>query len=237
MRRAAPAVLVGVLALRGGALAAAQSGAADPHAAHRAAAAAAAQATAGQHAGHHAAAAAGETAPAAPAQERTRLDIPDVPVLDQEGRRLHFVSDLVAGRLVAIHFIFTNCTTICPPLAATFGSLRKLLGERAGRDVFLISVSVDPTTDTPARLKAWAAKFGSGPGWTLVTGDRDDVTRLLKALGAYTADLNDHPPLVLIGNQRGEWTRAYGLAAPKKIAAVIDAMAVPASAPAEAARP
>ncbi len=93
-------------------------------------------------------------------------------------------------------------------------------------------------TDTPARLKAWAAKFGSGPGWTLVTGERADVTRLLKSLGAYTADMNDHPPLVLIGNPRGEWTRAYGLAAPRKLAAAIDAMAAPPAPPAaEAARP
>jgi len=185
--------------------------------------------------------AAAQTEPAAPetapAQERTRFEIPDVEVLDQDGRSLHFASDLVAGRLVAIHFIFTNCTTICPPLAATFGSLRKLLGDRAGRDVFLISVSVDPGYDTPERLKAWAAKFGSGPGWTLVTGGRDDITRLLKALGAYTPEMNDHPPLVLIGNPRGEWTRAYGLAAPKKLAAAIDAMAEPAASAGEPARP
>jgi protein SCO1/2 len=157
--------------------------------------------------------------------ELTGLDIPDVPVLDQEGRRLHFRTDLVEGRVVAINFLFTNCTTICPPLGATFGKLRKLLGDRAGRDVHLISISVDPTTDTPARLKAWAAKFGEGPGWSLVTGTREDITRLLKALGAYTADMNDHPPLVLIGNRRGQWTRAYGLAPPTKLAAVIDEVA------------
>ena len=213
-RRAATFAWAAVVALRGALPVAAQTETADPHAAHRAAVAAGEQ-----------------TAPGAPVQERQRLEIPDVEVLDQEGRRLRFASDLVAGRLVAIHFIFTNCTTICPPLAATFASLRRLLGERAGRDVFLVSVSVDPANDTPERLAAWAAKFGSGPGWTLVTGEPDDITRLLKALGAYTADRNDHPPLVLIGNPQGEWTRAYGLAAPKKIAAAIDAMAVPAAAP------
>ncbi len=167
-------------------------------------------------------------APAAPqprAPEVVGLEIPDVPVLDQEGRPLRFYSDLVQGRVVAMNFLFTNCTTICPPLGATFGKLRQLLGERAGRDVHLISVSVDPTTDTPERLKAWAQKFGSGAGWTLVTGAREDITRLLKALGAYTASITDHPPLVLIANSRGQWTRAYGLAAPAKLAAAIDEMA------------
>lgn len=167
-------------------------------------------------------------APAAPqpqAPEVVGLEVPDVPVLDQEGRSVHFYSDLVKGRGVAVNFIFTNCTTICPPLAATFGKLRQLLGERAGRDVHLISISVDPTTDTPERLKAWSQKFGAGAGWTLVTGAREDITRLLKALGAYTASPNDHPPLVLIANSRGQWTRAYGLAAPAKLAAAIDEMA------------
>jgi protein SCO1 len=158
------------------------------------------------------------------AAEIVALDVPDVPVLDQEGRPRRFHGDLVAGRNVAVNFIFTSCTTICPPLAATFGKLRQLLGERAGRDVHLISISVDPTTDTPERLAAWSRKFGAGPGWTLVTGRREDIAHLLKALGAYTADVNDHPPLVLIGNARGQWTRAYGLAAPAKLAAAIDVM-------------
>lgn len=159
------------------------------------------------------------------ALQAERLDVPDVAVLDQDGHKLHFRTDLVEGKVVAVNFLFTNCTTICPPLGATFGKLRKLLGDRAGRDVHLISVSVDPTTDTPERLKAWSRKFGQGPGWTLVTGGREDVTRLLKALGAYTASVNDHPPLVLISNRGGQWTRAYGLAPPAKLAALIDQMA------------
>jgi cytochrome oxidase Cu insertion factor (SCO1/SenC/PrrC family) len=184
------------------------------------------------------------TVPKAPetqeAQTLEGLDVPDVPVLDQEGRSVLFNRDLVAGKLVAVNFIFTHCTTICPPLAATFGKLRKLLGDRAGRDVHLISISVDPANDTPAALKAWSQKFGPGPGWTLVTGGREDMTRLLKSLGAYTADKNDHPPLVLIGNGRGRWTRAYGLAPPAKLAAAIDELAAlpdpaPAASPAATA--
>ena len=176
---------------------------------------------------HHSAAVAPAAEPEArePGTARETIDIPDVEVLDQEGRRVRFASDLVQGRVVAINFLFTNCTTICPPLAVTFGKLRKVLGDRAGRDVHLISVSVDPTNDTPERLKAWSQKFGAGPGWTLVTGQRDEIVRLLKALGAYTADINDHPPQVLIGNPQGQWTRAYGLGPPGKLITIIDEMA------------
>lgn len=188
---------------------------------------------------HHRAASGPAVEPEAqdPGTAREAIDIPDVEVLDQEGRRVRFASDLVHGRVVAINFLFTNCTTICPPLAVTFGKLRKLLGERAGREVHLISVSVDPTNDTPERLKAWSQKFGAGPGWTLVTGQRDEIVRLLKALGAYTANINDHPPQVLIGNQKGQWTRAYGLGSPSKLITVIDEMSGTATPQVEGARP
>lgn len=176
---------------------------------------------AAQHEHHHPA--------APPEQERVDgLQIPDVPLVDQDGRPVRFASDLVRDRVVAVNFVFTTCTTICPPMGATFGKLRQLLGERAGRDVHLISVSVDPRTDTPERLKAWAGKFGAGPGWTLVTGEPAEVVRLLKALGAYTPDIKDHSPLVLVGNAaKGEWTRAYGLAPPAKLAELLDAAAAP----------
>ncbi|HEV2827552.1 MAG TPA: SCO family protein [Pyrinomonadaceae bacterium] len=152
----------------------------------------------------------------------TRLNIPDTPVLDQNGKRLNFYTDLVKGKTVAINFIFTTCTAICPPLTATFRRLQVELGEHAGRDVELISISVDPTIDVPERLQAFAVKFKAGPGWTFVTGDKSEIDTLLKALGAATADKNDHTPLVLIGNERaGYWTRVYGLSPPATLAKIL----------------
>jgi protein SCO1/2 len=151
------------------------------------------------------------------------LSIPDVPVLTQDGRQVHFYSDLVKDKIVAMNFIFTTCTTICPPLGANFGKLQQLLGDKAGRDIYLISVSVDPVTDTPDRMKAWGEVFGAGPGWSLVTGQKGEVTKLLKALQVFTPDINDHSPVVLVGGGAdGTWTRAYGLAPPKELAAMLE---------------
>jgi protein SCO1/2 len=148
------------------------------------------------------------------------LNVPDVSLVDQDGKPVRFYTDLVKGRVVAVNFVFTSCTTICPPMGANFAKLEKMV---AGKDVQLISVSIDPTNDTPERLKAWGQKFGKGPGWTLVTGNRDEVTRLLKTLGVYTAGVTDHSPLVLLGNDRAHrWTRAYGLAAPAKLAELLE---------------
>jgi cytochrome oxidase Cu insertion factor (SCO1/SenC/PrrC family) len=148
--------------------------------------------------------------------------IPDVEVLDQHGNELHFYTDLIKDKTIAINFIFTNCTTICPPLAATFARVQKQLGDKVGRDVHFISISVDPVTDTPERLKAWGAKFKAGVGWTFVTGTKEEMDKLLSALGASVSRREDHSPAVIIGNdQKGLWTRTYGLASPSVIAKLI----------------
>lgn len=156
--------------------------------------------------------------------EVDRPVIPDTPVVDQDGKRLNFYTDLVKGKVVAINFIFTTCTTICPPLGATFAKVGALGGAHFGTDFHLISISVDPTTDTPERLKAWAGQFNAKPGWTLVTGQKADINDLLKALGGFSASVRDHSPTVLIINDgQGTMTRAYGLAPPAKLLDVIEA--------------
>jgi len=154
------------------------------------------------------------------AAEGKALNIPDVEVLDQDGNVRHFYTDLIKGKTVAINFIFTNCTTICPPLGATFARVQRELGDK---DVHFISVSVDPLTDTPERLKAWGAKFKAGAGWTFVTGSKPEIDQLLRALGASTAKREDHTPSVLVGNDaKGVWTRTYGLAKTTQMVTLIE---------------
>lgn len=157
------------------------------------------------------------------------LNVPDVKLTDQDGRPVRFYTDLVKGQVVAMNFVFTSCGTICPPMGANFAKLQKLLGDRpGGKRVRLISVSIDPGNDTPERLKAWAGKFGAGPGWTLVTGEREEVTRLLKAMGVFNASPAAHTPVVLVGDDASHhWTRAYGLAPPDKLAELIGRMTAP----------
>src|SRR5262245_50845357 len=158
------------------------------------------------------------------------LDIPDVAVYDQDGKKLSFYSDLVKDRTVAINFIFTTCTTICPPLTATMSSVQQQLGSGAG--IQLISITVDPATDVPARLKSFAEKFGARPGWAFVTGSKADIDRLLKALGAYAADPASHSPMVLIGNEHARyWIRSYGLASPSALKRLITEAAARSAAP------
>jgi len=143
--------------------------------------------------------------------------IPNTRVLDQNAKQLNFYDDLIKGKTVAINFIFTTCTTVCPPMSATFRKVQQTALER-GLDIRLVSVSVDPVVDTPERLRAFAEKFKAEEGWTFVTGDKGEMDSLLLALGASVTDKNDHTPMILLGNDMVDyWTRAYGLSPPTRI--------------------
>ena len=149
------------------------------------------------------------------------IRIPDVTVLDQHGKSLNFYRDLVKGRVVAVNFVFTTCTAICPSLTATFRKVQQQLQENSV-NAQLISISVDPTTDTPERLRAFAEKFKVAPGWTFVTGSSSDIDSILKEFGVAVATKTDHTPMILIGNdEAGYWTRTYGLSSPTAIVKLI----------------
>jgi cytochrome oxidase Cu insertion factor (SCO1/SenC/PrrC family) len=149
------------------------------------------------------------------------MKIPNSSVYDQDGKQLDFYTDLIKGKTVAINFIFTTCTASCPPLTATFRKVQQDSGQR-GLDVKLISISVDPTIDTPERLHAFAEKYNAGPGWTFVTGNKGEIDSLLKGLGVAITNKNDHTPMIMIGNDAADyWTRAYGLSSPTKLVDLI----------------
>lgn len=164
-----------------------------------------------------------DEAPAEPAgpESSTAMRIPDVAVQDQNGKTLNFYTDLVKGKIVAINFVFTTCTTICPPLTATFRRVQLQLAEQKS-PAQLISISVDPAVDTPERLRDFAAKFKADPGWAFVTGNTSDINSLLQQLGVAVTNKNDHTPMILIGNdEAGYWTRAYGLSSPTSLVKLI----------------
>jgi len=163
-----------------------------------------------------------QAAAGAAAQPDKAPVIPDVVVLDQDNRQLHFYRDLVQGKTVAINFIFTTCTTICPPLTANFAKVQKTMLARGQGDLHLISISVDPENDTPERLKSYATLFRAKPGWTFVTGNRTDLEKIWKAFNISLASKQDHPPTVAIGNDvQRVWVYASGLTTADKLMSAI----------------
>lgn len=149
----------------------------------------------------------------------------DVVLVDQNGAEKHFYSDLVKGKVVIIDAMFTTCEGSCPMMERNFARIQEWLGPRLGRDVNLISISVDPGTDTPARLKTYADNLKARPGWYFLTGDKANVDLILHKLGLYVEDKQDHLSVFLIGNDRtGLWKKAFGIATPEKIIPVVDSV-------------
>jgi protein SCO1/2 len=167
----------------------------------------------------------GATAGAPPASAPATVDVTlfDESLRDQDGRNVKFVSDVIADRIVIMNFIYTTCTTACPVLSAIFQRVQAKLGSKLGKDVVIVSVSVDPNTDTPRRLKAYAKKLKARSGWIFLTGGEHVVDKVLEGLGAYSQDFTAHPNMTLIGDGRAEeWTRMYGFANPNHILAQVD---------------
>lgn len=148
------------------------------------------------------------------------VNLPDVSVTDHKGQRRRVVGDLVSGRTTLVHFFFTGCSSVCSPLTAIVKAARDELAAAGHKEVRVLSVSVDPLNDTPARLSEFAKRLGVGQeGWSLVSGNQAATDALLKAFGVPVGgNLDDHTPMVFIGSDGGRrWTRAYGLAGPKAI--------------------
>lgn len=166
-------------------------------------------------------------APAAPAAgtEAARQYFTDTLLVDQDGREVRFYSDLVAGKTVVIHSMFTECTGSCPVMARKYQAIDEHLGDRIGRDVHLIAITVDPETDTPARLKEHGEKFGAGPGWHLLTGRPENVELVLGRLGQWVEERDAHATIFLVGNDRtGLWKKAFGLAKTEELVAIVDSV-------------
>ncbi len=189
-------------------------------------AAAAAQSTqappkpADPHAGHDMSAHAKPEEPSAAAKWFT-----DVELLDQDGRKVRFYSDVLKGKTVVVNAFFTTCTSVCPPMNRNMEKIQEAFGERVGKDVFLVSITVDPETDTPARLKEYAAKFHAGPGWTFLTGTKENVGRALYKLGQYVEKKDDHKTVLIVGNERtGLWKKAFALAQTAELIKVVESV-------------
>jgi protein SCO1/2 len=135
---------------------------------------------------------------------------PNVPLVSMNGEKVKFFDDLVKDKVVAINFIYTKCADACPMETARLLEVQKLLGDRLGKDIFFVSISIDPAHDTPEVLKEYAKSWHTAPGWTFYTGKDEDVTLLRKKLGIFDEDIKkkDHNLSMLIGNQKtGRWMK------------------------------
>jgi len=149
----------------------------------------------------------------------------DIELVNQNGEKMRFYSDLLQGKTVIIDSFFATCQGSCLPMTRNLEKVQEALGDRLGKDARIISISVDPAVDTPAELKAFSKKFHARPGWYFLTGSKENVEFVLKKLGQFVEDKNDHYNIFIIGNERtGLWKKAFGLAKAEEIVKVVDSV-------------
>ena len=152
-----------------------------------------------------------------------RVKYGDTLLVNQDGKKVRLKSDVFSDRVVVMDFAYTTCTTVCPVLTAVLVKVQSDLGDKVGKDVQMVTITVDPARDTPARLKEYAAKHGVKGGWAWLTGPVGTVNDVLQGFDAYAPNFEDHPPMVLVGDPvSGDWTRFFGFADPKDIVAKVE---------------
>ena len=144
--------------------------------------------------------------------------IPDVVLVDADARPVRLRELLASDDPVMLNFIFTSCSTVCPVMVKVFADVPSRLGP-AGKDLRLISISIDPDNDTPGQLKAWAAHVGDASRWRFLTGRVESIRSVQLAFDNYRGDKMAHEPLTLIRAAGAKsWLRIDGFASPDELA-------------------
>ncbi len=151
---------------------------------------------------------------------------PNVPLTTQDGTSVRLYDDLLKGKAVAINVMYTSCKDECPLETARLAQVQKLLGERMGKDIFFYSITIDPKRDKPEVLKAYAQKYGVGPGWLFLTGREEDIRLATKKLGLSrvrdSASKDGHSASLMVGNEpAGLWMRNSAVDNPQFLATTI----------------
>ena len=160
-------------------------------------------------------------APPAISVARAQQEVPNVPLRTQSGTPVRLYDDLVKGKVVLINFFFTSCTSICPTTTANLKKVEARLAGQLGRDVVMISISVDPETDTPAVLEGYARRYRTGAGWYFLTGTRQDIDLVRRRLGMNLDgdDKNQHTGVLIYGSEpKRRWAATPATGDPEVIA-------------------
>lgn len=158
-------------------------------------------------------------------EDPARTYFTDVVLVNQDGQEMRLFSDLIKDRTVIIIPFFTSCTGACPVMNQNLAKIQDWLGDRLGKQAYMISISVDPTMDTVAKLQEYAKKFGARPGWFFLSGKRENVEFALKKLGQYVETREDHSNIMIIGNQKtGLWKKAFSLASSESLIPLVESV-------------
>ncbi len=159
------------------------------------------------------------------ARGRSRANsIPNVEVVNQHGQGLRFYDDVIKNKVVMVNAFFAECGEVCPLVTQNLQRVYGMFGGRVGRDVHMISITLQPERDSPELLKQFAEVYGIGAGWQLLTGTPEDMLAVRRSLNFYDPDpeldliADTHTGILRYGNDRlRRWAGCPALGRPEGI--------------------
>lgn len=156
----------------------------------------------------------------ASAESEARDYFTDTLLINQDGEPVRFFTDVLKDQVVVINFIFTECAGACPMITEKLKMVRKALGDQVGNSIRFVSISIDPQRDSPAAMREFQRTHGATGNWVFLTGDQENVDRVVRRLGQWSAEVEAHSTLVLAGNvNKRHWMKIVPNAPPPQIAA------------------
>jgi protein SCO1 len=151
--------------------------------------------------------------------------MPNLALLDHNGRRLNFYDDVMKDRIVLVNVMYTVCSNICTPATRNLIEVRRLLAAQ-NVPLHFVSMSLTPLSDPPEALRAYKKMHGIDEGWTFLTGRLEDVERLQRAMGFLSdrqdSDLLDHSAMArLCDGPQLLWSHINTLLPPRSIVRMI----------------
>ena len=145
--------------------------------------------------------------------------VPNLSLVRADGKNVSLVSEMNDGRPVVLNFIYTSCTSVCPVMSQLLSQFQQELG--AERDqVHMMSISIDPEADTPARLENYARQYGAGSEWQFYTGTLDASIAAQRSFDVYRGDKMNHTIVTLMRAAPDKpWRRIDGFVTPDDLLA------------------
>ena len=143
----------------------------------------------------------------------------DTLLIDHNGEEVRFFSDVLKEEVVVINFIFTNCGGACPMMTEKLRMAREALGEEIGNSIKFISISIDPARDTPAAMRKFKETHRATGNWVFLTGTQENIDAVVKRLGQWSPEVEDHSTMMLAGNvSKRHWMKIMPGVPPPAIA-------------------
>jgi len=137
----------------------------------------------------------------------------DITLVTHNGNSQRFYKDLLKDKVVIIHSFFSSCKSSCPVSMRLMGGIQERFSDKMGKELHILSFSLDPETDTPLKLKSYAKELNVGPGWNLISGNKHNINAALKKIGHYVENIDAHKNTIIIGNEAtGLWKKVFLLA-------------------------